>query len=208
MRYQHIVFDVDGTLIDTGYAGLRSLQDTLIELTGSSPSLQELEFSLGIPSHDALERLGVADVPAAAALWSRKLLSYRDTVRVYEGIPTLLEELERRGYLLGLVTSRSRRELEQDFSPFPISNYFRINVCSDDTLSHKPEPDPLFQYMFLTGAAQGELLYVGDRETDLQCAQGAWVDFALAGWGNPDPDGAIAAKYRLGRPGELLDVIG
>lgn len=204
MQYQHIVFDVDGTLIDTGYAGLKSLQDTLIEHTGSSPSLKELEFSLGIPSHDALAQLRVDDIPAVAALWSQKLAGYKDAIRVYEGIPEALAQLEERGYLLGLVTSRSRRELEQDFSPFPISKYFRIKVCADDTLLHKPAPDPLFQYMLLTGASQQEMLYVGDRETDLQCAWDAGVDFALAGWGNPD--GKMGARYRLGEPADLLNV--
>ena len=60
MRYKHIVFDLDGTLIDTERAILPSLRDTLEELTGRHYEEQALTFALGITGADALERLGIA----------------------------------------------------------------------------------------------------------------------------------------------------
>ncbi len=56
MRYKHIVFDIDGTLIDTEYAVLHSLQDTLIAVTGINREINELTFALGIPGKNALKK--------------------------------------------------------------------------------------------------------------------------------------------------------
>ena len=62
MRYKEIVFDVDGTLIDTEYAVLHSLQDTVCQFTGETPEIESLTFALGITGEDALLRLQIADV--------------------------------------------------------------------------------------------------------------------------------------------------
>ena len=59
MKYKHIVFDINDTLIDTEYAVLHSLQDTILSLTGKEKSLDELMFALGITGEDALDRKSV-----------------------------------------------------------------------------------------------------------------------------------------------------
>lgn len=205
MKYTHIAFDIDGTLFNSEYACIRSLQDTLEALTGSAPAQEELAFSLGIPGVDALEQLGISNIPATFALWEKNLQKYWDTVALFPGIPELLEELKRRGCKLGVVTSQTRKEYEEGFAPFPISHYFTTLVRADDAPEHKPSPVPLLRYMELAGCKPSELLYVGDRVGDLRCARGAGVDFALAGWGNPDRD--LDPDYLLTRPQELLELL-
>ena len=100
MKYTHIAFDIDGTLTNSEYACIRSLQETLELLTGSAPAKEELAFSLGIPGEDTLNQLGLPDVPAALSLWVARLRCYQDTITIFPGIPELLSELERRGYPL------------------------------------------------------------------------------------------------------------
>lgn len=60
MKYEHIVFDIDGTLIDTEYAVLHSLQETIMELSGEEIPVSELTFALGITGADALKILGIS----------------------------------------------------------------------------------------------------------------------------------------------------
>lgn len=202
MKYTQIVFDIDGTLIDTEQAVLCSFQDTVKELTGKILPVEELTFCLGITGEDALRRISMENVPAALDLWIKKLNQCRHMMTLFEGIPELLEELRSREIQMGIVTSKTRVSFRNDFESFEIKKYFTTVVCADDTSEHKPMPGPLLKYMEMTGEPAGRLLYVGDSVYDRECAKGAGVDFAIAGWGSK---GRVReAKYCLENPLDLL----
>jgi len=204
MRYKHIVFDIDGTLIDTEYAVLPSLQDTLIAITGINREINELTFALGIPGKNALKKLNVPERSISLILrhWEKCMSNYSNTVCVFQGISELLDSLVQYGCELGIVTSKTREEFKQDFVPFDISKYFTTIICADDTVEHKPDPDPLFKYMEVSNANNNELIYIGDSVYDWECAKSAKVDFALAGWGSLSRE--IKADYYLEKPDDLL----
>ena len=75
-----------------------------------------------------------------------------------------------------------------------------------EVAEHKPDPQPMLTYMERTGAAPGEVLFVGDTQYDAQCAHGACVDFALAAWGAPTVCG-IAAEYFPQIPLDVLNIL-
>ncbi len=204
MKYTQIVFDIDGTLIDTEQAVLCSFQDTVKELTGKTVPIEELTFCLGITGEDALERISMENVPEALDLWIKKLIACNHMMSVFEGIPELLEELRARGIKMGIVTSKTRVSFKNDFESFAIKEYFTTAVCADDTQEHKPMPGPLLKYMEVTGEAAERLLYVGDSVYDRECAKGAGVDFAIAGWGSKGRVGE--AEYCLEKPLDLLAI--
>lgn len=204
MRYQHIVFDVDGTLLDTESANLRSLQDTLRQVSGQAPPQEELTFSLGIPGVDALTRLGIADVAGTLRLWEEKLSNYRHLISVFPGIPELLRELSRRELGLGVATSRTRREFNVDFDHLEFTPLLKITVCTEDTALHKPNADPLLHYMARAKAQPEEVLYIGDSLYDMQCAANAGADFALAGWGATE---VLNAPHILRHPQDVLALL-
>lgn len=183
MKYKHIVFDVDGTLIDTLYSTTKALQDVLLEVTGRLYPLEELVFSYGIPGIDTLRQLEVADPLGALKQWEDRLEDYRQHDRVFDGIPGLLAALREAGCALGIVTSRTRAEFDADFAKLDIAPYFQSVICADDTEGHKPQPDPLLKYLERAGGGKGEALYIGDSVYDMGCARAAGVDFGLAGWG-------------------------
>lgn len=124
MKYQQIVFDIDGTLIDTEYAVLHSLQETLRTLCGEEVSLEELTFALGITGADALKKFPIEDIPSALDLWNKNMCKYRDMVTVFDGISELLEILSKEGCQMGIVTSKTREEYENEFVQFAIHKYF------------------------------------------------------------------------------------
>lgn len=202
MKYKHIVFDVDGTLMDTEKAVLCSLQEVLVEVMGKKFPMEELTFALGITGEDALKRLGIKDIPVALHRWEDILRQYADTVSVYEGVTELVEELSGIGCSLGIVTSRVRKEFDNDIGGFGIGRYFTTIVCADDTKEHKPAAEPLLKYIELAGASRQEVLYIGDSVYDSKCAENAGVDFALAVWGSHRE--TIRADYYLREPMELM----
>ncbi len=202
MKYRHIVFDIDGTLLDTEYAVLHSLQDTMRILLGKELPCAELTFALGITGADALTKLAVKDIPRAIGLWDKNMCKYADSVKVFDGVIELMEKLLRLDCETGIVTSKTKKEFEHDFYPFGIGHYFKTIICADDTQEHKPNAAPLLKYMESTGADHEKVLYIGDSRYDSKCAENAGIDFALAVWGSHDK--SIRADYFLERPVDLL----
>ncbi len=205
MKYKHIVFDIDGTLIDTEYAVLHSLQDTIKELSGREIPCSELKFALGITGADALEKLEIKDTSYGVELWVKKMGNYANTVKVFAGIIELLKNLLSLGYEMGIVTSKTREEFTHDFCPFGISHYFKTIICADDTQEHKPNAAPILKYVELSKADCSKVLYIGDSKYDSKCAENAGIDFALAVWGSHHKQ--IRADYFLERPADLLSAI-
>lgn len=205
MRYRYVAFDLDGTLIDSEEAVLRSLGATLLTVTGKEYPLSELTFSLGITGEDCLKRLSLPDPAAALALWEDNLCRYGDLVKLFPAVPGLLKTLSGLGVSLGAVTSKTREELNYDFIPLGLGAYFPTVVTATDTALHKPNPEPLLKFMERTGAARSETLYVGDSPYDSECARRAGVDFALAVWGCRGRE--IPAKHIPAQPMELVEII-
>ena len=114
-------------------------------------------------------------------------------------------ELSERGVRLGIVTSRTRAEMDMN-AIGPYLPLFQA-VVSADMVSHpKPHPEPLETCLSLLGVPREEALYVGDSLPDRGCSAGAGVDFALGLWGTRHPE--MEATYKLGCPEELLELAG
>ena len=184
MKYQHIVFDIDGTLINTEYAILHSLQDTLEKCIHEKVPIQQLLFVMGITGEDALRQLKINNIQLALKLWEENIKKYSNTITLYDGIPELLSSLSECGYSIGIVTSKTKAEFKDDFDRFGLNHYFKTIICADDTTEHKPSPEPLLKYIEISGACNEQILYIGDSKYDSLCAKNAEVDFALAIWGN------------------------
>lgn len=202
MKYRQIVFDVDGTLLNTEYCIIRALQDTLLERTGKEVPAEELTFVLGIPGLASARKMGIEDAQTFLVRWEENLLKYAHTIRPYPGVEELVGKLHDMGCRLGIVTSKNRGEFDEDAHRIPMVEHFSTVICADDTLLHKPDAEPLLKYMERTGTVAPELLYIGDSKYDAQCAKGAGVDFALALWGAHDE--TIPAKYY---PKQLADLL-
>ena len=204
-KYKHILFDIDGTLIDTEEAILRSLQDTVREMLHKEIETQELKFALGIPGSAALRKLGITDTERANDRWNEHLLKYRSRIRLFDGIPELLSSLKTNGCKLGIVTSKTRNEYAADFAApfFALSDYFGTVICVEDAARPKPYPDPLLTYLNTAHIHAGDAVYIGDTLYDCQCAKNAGVDFGLAAWGNAGAQ-EIPANYLFKTPADVL----
>lgn len=205
-RYSHIVFDIDGTLIDSEIAVISSLRTTLQTLTGKYYTHDELRFVLGITGEDAIKRLGLSNVGLVLDLWNRNMKAEIIThpLRLFPGIKECIETLYNHGISLGLVTSKTNEEFDNDFNSFGIRSFFTACVCADGTIKHKPDAEPILKYLTKTGIDAPDILYIGDAVYDAECARNAGIDFALALWGNNSSN--IKADYYLNTPQEIYDL--
>lgn len=204
--YNNIVFDVDGTILDTEMAVLKSLQRVVYEELNKEMPLEDLNFSFGITGVKALEILKISDIEGAFNKWIKYLNELIEEVKVFHNIKETLIKLNEKGISTGVVTSRTKEEYQVDFDYFKLFQYFNTIICADDTEKHKPNPEPLLKYLEVTGANNKDTLYVGDTLYDSQCAQGAEVNFALASWGAKTTEG-FEITHILKDPMEILKLI-
>lgn len=205
--YEAIIFDVDGTLIDTEKAVLGSLQKMLEVDEGRQVPTEDLAFVLGIPGTRSLPQLGIKNIERANERWNAFMKDFFHTIEIFDGIRELLQNLSERDKVLGIVTSKRQEELINDFMPFGLSDYLAHTVCADDTTKHKPHPDPLLKFMEISGADPKHSIYIGDTVYDYECARAAGIDFGLAVWGCKHREG-IYAEHEFGKPQEIMDLLG
>ena len=203
MNYTHIVFDVDGTLLNTAHCILQALKDTLKTVSGATYETDELNFALGMTSENVLRHLNVKEeiIPSVIDAWVKKEEECSDLIQPFPGIEALLTQLRDAGTGLGIVTSRTHSELELVFRPFSLLRFFSVIICADDTSEHKPSPAPLLKYMEKAGAGPEQVLYVGDSAQDMECAGRAGTAGALAVWGTRNNE--IQATYYPAHPLDL-----
>lgn len=203
--YKHLVFDIDGTLIDTAKIHFTSLERALKILWGEGKEIPDLKFSFGIPGIRTMEILEFPDPVEAHKVWERTYIecSQEIGIKPFEGVKEVLEKLSKTEASLGIITSKNREEYEEDFARRGMGDYFACAVTASDTGRGKPYPDPMLEYLKRTGAKPEEVLFFGDSAYDMECARVAGVDGALVLWGSLMPE-EIEANYRLKEVEEIL----
>ena len=201
-----MIFDVDGTILDTEKAILKSLQKVLNE-EGKDYQLEDLRFALGIPGKETLRRINVTEVERVHPKWSKTVLEFSQDVSVFQDLENIIKELSESPVRTGIVTSKTRQELVDEFVPFGLSSFFEYTICASDTEKHKPHPEPLLACLDGLDANHDETVYIGDSIYDMQCAKSAGVKFALALWGSKTTEGFELADFILKEPKDILDLI-
>lgn len=205
--YKCVIFDVDGTLIDTEEGILASLKRVVKEELSQDIGLDKLRFALGITGDAVLSKLGIKNIAKANQNWIKYIEDYSHLIKVYDGIERILIKLNNAGIYTGIVTSRTVQEIENDLLPFGLQKYMNTIISADDTEKHKPDPDPLLKFIEVSKTSPSSALYIGDTIYDMKCANSAGIDFALALWGAKSLGGITCAKYLLKDPDEIWDII-
>lgn len=204
-----ILFDIDGTLVDTEKTIIKSWQKTLKDTLNVEPEAEDLFYVLGIPGTKAVERYAKDPTQAKELLdlWEvndHKMFHY---AKLFDGITDMLQQLTDAGIRLGVVTSRTDSELKRVFDTFPIKQYFDIAITASMTKLHKPNPDPILKALSSLDIHPDDTLYIGDSIYDMQCAHQSQVQFALASWGAKDNPEFAKIDYRLNQPLDLVELV-
>lgn len=205
--YKHFVFDIDGTLIDTERTGVLSLIKTVEELMGNTMPYLEAYTYFGIPSAQVGPMLGYSDPERFGLRWEENFVELSYLMKAFDGTEEVLSAVKSAGRTTGCVTSRSRYEFEKDVHMQKLVKFFDHIVCAEDSVGHKPSPEPMYAYMQKAGGARPEeCIYIGDTMHDYQCAAGAGCDFALADWQHRGLQG-IPARYHLTEVSQISDLL-
>ncbi len=206
MRYTDVVFDLDGTLIDTIRPLMISLHYTALELLDIDRTPEDLSVYFGIPGDDTLLALGAREdqLKEGMAIWHKYYDKYMDLACLFPGVKELLSALGDSDIRVGVISSKTRPEFYDQVPRIGLPmDFFDTGVFAGETEHAKPASDPMFKYLELTGADPKKTLFVGDTKYDMMCAGGAGTDTGLATWGCIDPD-KVEATYKFKSPADIL----
>ena len=177
--YDLIVFDWDGTLMDSTALIASSLQCACRDIELEAPSDEAARFVIGLGLADTLKHVAPGiDAERQARLIERYRWHFLDReaeAPLYEGVADLIRDLAGRGRRLAVATGKARRGLERALEKTGLKPYFEATRCGDEGFT-KPHPDMLLKLLEATGVEARRAVMIGDTTHDLELAANAGVD--------------------------------
>jgi pyrophosphatase PpaX len=188
-----VLFDVDGTLIDTAELIADALEYTCALHLGRTHPRETYYQLIGKPVKAQMEILGGERAPEMVETAMLYYEEHHDQERPFPGALDMLARLAEVGVRLGLVTSKTRRELNPTLERVPLQRYVRLIVTAEQTTRPKPYPDPIYLALQTLQLPAEQVLFVGDSPYDLQSGRAAGVPTGAATWG-PHPWPVLEAE--------------
>jgi pyrophosphatase PpaX len=195
MRFPVVLFDFDGTVIDTGAIILASMRHASRTVLGREIPDEQLVQAVGGPGlTEQMRMLDPERVEELVAVYREHNEPLHAEVSECVGMTDVLTTLKGEGRTLGLVTAKRRLTVDLAFTYLPLEHFFDVIVGSDDTERHKPDPEPLHHALSLLGAPSDGAVYVGDSPFDVRAAKAAGLHAIAVTWGGIHPRERLEAE--------------
>lgn len=208
-----VLFDFDGTIMDTNNVILQSWQHTFRTVEGKERPEEDIFGTFGEPLYITMEKV-LPQIPVEEGVQIYRSFHYdnfTELIEVFPGILELLAELKARGFKTGIVTSRLRQTTEIGLKKYDMAQYFDTIVTCDDTDKHKPDPEPVNIALERLGSKPEEAVMIGDSMFDILCAKGAGVKSAMVSWAlaisEEDKTGENAPDYIIEKAEDVLKIL-
>jgi phosphoglycolate phosphatase len=177
-KFDLIVFDWDGTLVDSANSIVFSLQGAARDLGLTEPSNEEARYVIGLGLNEAIKHLFPTLPPQKFNLISDRYrhhyLARDNKISLYKGAYKVIKALYAKNFLLAVATGKSRAGLNRSFNSSGLGHFFHASRCADETFS-KPHPAMLLELMSQFNIKATRTLMIGDTTHDLQMATNACV---------------------------------
>jgi pyrophosphatase PpaX len=212
VRFRIVLFDLDGTLIDSGPIILASMQHAVRTVLDREIPPDELGLTIG--GQGIVVQMQAIDAEHADELlevYKEHNDGLHETLEAFDELIALLPRLKAEGRRLGIVTAKRHRTVGLALDRFPaLRDDFDVVVAHEDTDRHKPDPDPVALAIERLGGTPSDAAYVGDSPFDIQAAKAAGAYAVAVGWGGIHPDERLLAEEPdafVRSPEELLRVL-
>jgi pyrophosphatase PpaX len=184
VRFPVVLFDLDGTVVDSGSIILASMRHATREVLGRDFGDAELMQAVGGPGLEAqMEIFAPERVDELVRVYRAHNEPLHDELEACVGMEDVLVRLHEQGHRLGVVTAKRRSTVELAFARVPIAHLFETVVGGDETQKHKPDPEPLLLAAERMNAAPDQTAYVGDSPFDIRAAKAARMYAIAVTWG-------------------------
>ncbi|MGI8587787.1 MAG: HAD-IA family hydrolase [Chloroflexia bacterium] len=208
-----ILFDLDGTLIDTMDLIVACWQHATGLHCGAAISREDVLPTIGLPLLAALEAYAPGNGDALYAAYQQHNAVWHDKMALLvPGTVEMLARLRGAGVRTGLVTSKRHESLRRGLDLYALAPYLDAVIGFEDSARHKPNPDPILAALERLGRSpdRASVAYIGDAVSDIECALAAGVRAVGVPWGAATPAALLAAGAEpvLGDWEELIALAG
>ena len=210
VRFPVVLFDFDGTIVDSGAMILASFRHATKTVLDRDLSDAELLAEVGTPLREQMRLFDAERADELVDVYRAHNEPLHDALEPCAGMVDALHRLKREGRRLGIVTAKRQATVELAFAVLPLRDYFDIVVAAEDSDRHKPAPDPLLIALDRLDAQRSEAAYVGDSPFDVAAARAAGVFAVAVTWGGIHSHESLRAQRPdaiVSTPEELLDVV-
>lgn len=208
-----ILFDFDGTVMDTTEVIVNSWQHTFMTLEGKERPLSEIYPTFGEPLPTTMEKF-FPNHPVEESIKIYRSYHYDnfgDLIKVFPGMEELLISLNAEDYTTALVTSRLLGTTMQGLDAYDLKKYFKTVLTCEDTDKHKPDPAPINITLDRLNKKPENAIMIGDTMFDILCAKNAGVKSVLVDWAvavsEEERTGKNAPDYIIKNPMEVKTIL-
>lgn len=212
-KFKYILFDFDGTLVDSSEGIFKSLTYAFEEMGHGTPSLELLRKFIGPPLHYSFTNFCGFSTEHAYEMTDKyreryKVKGYLEN-RVYDGIPEMLEKLKNEGYILGTASSKPIKFIDDICTQRDIKKYFSFIGGTQFDNIKESKTVVIENAMKALGANTDNTLMVGDRLFDIQGAHEAGIPCCavLFGFGDRPEFEEYKADYIIEKPSDIFDIL-
>jgi len=195
VRFPVVLFDLDGTLIDSGPIIMASMRHASLSVLGRELDEERARAAIGGPGlMEQMRDLDPERVDELIAAYRAHNAPLHDQLDPFPEALAVLQVLAGEGRRLGVVTAKRVETARLAFERFPVlEETIELLVGWEDSPRHKPHPDPILVALERLGAAPADAAYVGDSPFDVGAARAAGVFAVAVGWGGIHSEEALLA---------------
>ncbi|SFI63699.1 pyrophosphatase PpaX [Thermoflavimicrobium dichotomicum] len=183
MKYSVVLFDLDGTLINTNELILTSFLYTLEKHCPGKYTKEDIIARMGQPLVEQMRFFDERQAEEMVKTYQVHNESHHDElVKEFPYVREVLADLHQAGIKMGVVTNKRRKMAEMGLKRFGLDQWMQVVVCVEDTKQAKPAPDMIHLALEKLAAPKESALMVGDSRFDLLAAERAGIDSAAVGW--------------------------
>lgn len=194
-RWPYVVFDLDGTLVDTIGLIVASYQHAFTTVLGHPWDTAEIKTWIGQSLYGAMQRAApdqADEIFAEYTTWNEA--NTERLIKEYPGVDDLVRDLITAGARVGVATSKRNEPAHLALRLAGLDDVMPVLVHHDTVDEHKPSPKPLLAALDLLGATPDQTVYVGDAAVDILAAHNAGIPAVAVTWGAGTREAITAAN--------------
>ena len=206
-----VLFDFDGTLLDTNELIMQSFEQLLNKYYPSQYTRKEILTFMGPTLAETFGSIDASKTDELIAEYREWNLANHDRLAfAFDGVTEVLPRLVDQGIRMAIVSTKKNDVVQKGLDLIGISHLFETVIGLDDVTNPKPDPEPLYLAMERMGVSKDEVLMVGDNFHDIEGGQNAGVQTAGVAWSLKGPEflSTFHPSYMLTHISDLYDILG